>query len=98
MHPAEWEVPYDDVVILKVQLFSAKPGHKFPTGSVEDRIVWLHVTDTDAEGKTYHLPVDRKASKVRNIPSHRMSWPIRIWAVHHMFRIFLACTGWGTAG
>ncbi|UCF63559.1 MAG: hypothetical protein JSW33_13490 [bacterium] len=61
MNPLEREVPYDGVVSLNVQLFSAKPGHKFPTGSVEDRIVWLHVTATDAEGKSYHLPVDKKS-------------------------------------
>jgi nitrate/TMAO reductase-like tetraheme cytochrome c subunit len=60
MHPVEREFLYDDIVTLKVQLFSAKPGHKFPTGSVEDRIVWLHVTASDADGKTYHLPVDKK--------------------------------------
>ncbi len=60
MHPENREVEYDGTVVLKVQLFNGKTGHKFPTGSVEDRIVWLHVTATDAEGKTYHLPVDKK--------------------------------------
>ncbi|MBN1893142.1 hypothetical protein JW906_01555, partial [bacterium] len=60
MHPEEREVLYDDVVVLKVQLFNAKAGHKIPTGSVEDRIVWLDVTATDSKGKTYHLPVDKK--------------------------------------
>ena len=60
MHPVEREVEIDGMVVLKVQLFNAKTGHKFPTGSVEDRIVWLHVTATDAEGKEYHLPVDKK--------------------------------------
>ncbi|HPI73081.1 MAG TPA: hypothetical protein PLZ01_06715, partial [bacterium] len=60
MHPEEREVRYDGTVTLKVQLFSAKPGHKFPSGSVEDRIVWLHVTATDVNGKQYHLPVDKK--------------------------------------
>ena len=60
MHPVEREVEIDETVVLKVQLFNAKTGHKFPSGSVEDRIVWLHVTATDAEGKTYHLPVDKK--------------------------------------
>ena len=60
MHPEEREINYDGVVTLKVQLFSAKPGHKFPTGSVEDRILWLHVTARDANGKEYHLPVDKK--------------------------------------
>jgi hypothetical protein len=60
MNPLEKEVSYDGVVTLNVQLFSAKPGHKFPSGSVEDRIVWLHVTARDAEGKEYHLSVDKK--------------------------------------
>ena len=60
IHPSEREVPYDGNVVLTAQLFNAKTGHKFPSGSVEDRIVWLHVTATDAAGKVYHLPVDRK--------------------------------------
>ena len=60
MHPVEREVEYDGTVVIKVQLFNAKAGHKIPTGSVEDRIVWLHVTATDANGKEYHLPVDPK--------------------------------------
>jgi hypothetical protein len=47
-------------VVFTVALFNQKTGHKFPTGSVEDRIVWLHVEATDADGKVYHLPVDRK--------------------------------------
>ena len=60
MHPDEREFELGDAVIVKVQLFNAKAGHKVPTGSVEDRIVWLHVTATDSEGRTYHLPVDEK--------------------------------------
>ncbi len=60
MHPEEREVERGGTVVLKVQLFNGKAGHKIPTGSVEDRILWLHVTATDAEGKTYHLPVDKK--------------------------------------
>lgn len=60
MHPAEREVEVDGTVVLKVQLFNAKAGHKIPTGSVEDRILWLHVTATDASGTSYHLPVDKK--------------------------------------
>ncbi len=60
MHPDRREVEFTEAVTIKVQLFNAKAGHKIPTGSVEDRIVWLHVTATDADGKTYHLPVDAK--------------------------------------
>ena len=60
MHPVEREVEHDGTVELKVQLFNGKAGHKIPTGSVEDRILWLHVTAIDADGKEYHLPVDKK--------------------------------------
>jgi len=58
IHPEEREIEIGETALVKVQLFNAKAGHKIPTGSVEDRIVWLHVTATDSEGKTYHLPVD----------------------------------------
>lgn len=51
--------PGEDVVFT-VALFNQKTGHKFPTGSVEDRILWLHVEAVDAAGNTYHLPVDKK--------------------------------------
>ncbi len=60
MHPNVREIEYDGTLELKVQLFNGKAGHKIPTGSVEDRILWLHVTAVDAEGREYHLPVDAK--------------------------------------
>ena len=60
MHPEEREVELGEPAVIKVQLFNAKAGHKIPTGSVEDRIVWLHVTARDSEGRTWHLPVDPK--------------------------------------
>jgi nitrate/TMAO reductase-like tetraheme cytochrome c subunit len=60
IYPLEREVLYDVPIQLRVQLHNAKAGHKFPSGSVEDRIVWLHVTATDEEGNSYHLPVDKK--------------------------------------
>ncbi len=50
-------------VVFSVTLFNQKTGHKFPTGSVEDRIVWLHVEAIDENGKTYHIPVDKKGFK-----------------------------------
>jgi NapC/NirT cytochrome c family, N-terminal region/Cytochrome c554 and c-prime len=60
MNPLEREIPYDGAAVVNVQLFNGKCGHKVPTGSVEDRIVWLNVTATDSAGKTWHLPVDAK--------------------------------------
>ena len=47
-------------VVFTVVAFNQKAGHMFPTGSVEDRIVWMHVEAEDASGKVYHLPVDKK--------------------------------------
>jgi hypothetical protein len=41
-------------------MFNQKAGHKFPTGSVEDRILWMHVEAVDAAGNVYHLPVEKK--------------------------------------
>jgi len=49
-----------ETIIFTVALFNQKTGHKFPTGSVEDRIAWLEVNATDSKGKTYHLNVDKK--------------------------------------
>ncbi len=60
MHPEEREVELGGIVVLKVQLFNAKAGHKIPTGSVEDRMLWLDVTARDASGATHRLPVDKK--------------------------------------
>ena len=51
--------PGEDI-IFTVALFNQKTGHKFPTGSVEDRIAWLQVEATDAKGKVTHLNVDKK--------------------------------------
>lgn len=45
---------------VRVQLFNGKAGHCIPSGSSEERMVWLEVTARDAAGKTYRLPVDRK--------------------------------------
>ena len=60
MNPEIREVEIDGTVVVKVQLFNGKAGHKIPSGSVEDRIMWLHVTAKDAAGKTWDLPVDKK--------------------------------------
>lgn len=60
IHPDVREIEPGDQVRFTVALFNQKTGHKFPTGSVEDRIVWMHVEARDAAGGVYHLPVDRK--------------------------------------
>lgn len=60
IHPDIREVEPGGVVKFTVALFNQKTGHKFPTGSVEDRIVWMHVEAVDSKGNVYHLPVDKK--------------------------------------
>jgi len=60
VHPDTREAEPGDRVVFTVVLFNQKTGHKFPTGSVEDRIVWMHVEAVDAQGTVYHLPVDKK--------------------------------------
>ena len=60
INPDIREVEPGSTVKFTVILYNAKAGHKFPTGSVEDRIAWLEVTAIDAKGNKYHLPVDRK--------------------------------------
>lgn len=60
IHPDVREVEPGEVVKFTVALFNQKTGHKFPTGSVEDRILWLHVEAVDQKGNVYHLPVNKK--------------------------------------
>ncbi len=60
IHPDIREVEPGSTAKFTVALFNQKTGHKFPTGSVEDRVLWLHVEAIDAAGKVYHLPVDKK--------------------------------------
>jgi hypothetical protein len=60
VHPDTREAEPGDQVKFTVALFNQKTGHKFPTGSAEERMVWLHVEARDAKGNIYHLPVDRK--------------------------------------
>jgi hypothetical protein len=60
IHPDVREAEPGETVRFTVVLFNQKTGHKFPTGSVEDRILWMHVEARDARGTVYHLPVDKK--------------------------------------
>ena len=60
IHPETPDVAPGEPIKFTVNLFNAKTGHKFPTGSAEERMVWLHVEAIDAKGKVYHLKVDRK--------------------------------------
>ncbi len=60
IHPDIREVVIGEPVQFTLALFNQKTGHKFPTGSVEDRLLWVEVEAVDADGNVYHLPVDKK--------------------------------------
>jgi hypothetical protein len=60
MHPNDREFEPGDRCRITVQLFNGKCGHKVPSGSAEERQLWLRVEAVDSEGGTHHLPVDRK--------------------------------------
>lgn len=60
IHPDVRDAEPGENVRLTAVLVNAKAGHKVPTGSAEERVLWLHVEAMDAKGATYHLPVDRK--------------------------------------
>jgi len=60
IHPDIREAEPGETVKFNLALFNQKTGHKFPTGSVEDRMVWLNVEAVDAAGNKYHLSVDKK--------------------------------------
>jgi len=60
IHPDKLRARPGERVELTAVLVNGKAGHMVPTGSAEERLLWLHVTARDAGGTVHHLPVDRK--------------------------------------
>ena len=60
IHGRELEAKPGATVTLAATVVNAKAGHMIPSGSAEERVVWLHVEATDANGRKFHLPVDAK--------------------------------------
>ncbi len=48
---------------FQAKLFNGKVGHSIPSGSTEERMLWLEVWATDANGKKYPIPVTPKGFK-----------------------------------
>ncbi|UCH11230.1 MAG: NapC/NirT family cytochrome c [Fidelibacterota bacterium] len=63
LNPDTRELEPSETVTLSMQLFNAKTGHKFPSGSAEERVLWVHVEAVDEDGNVYHIPVDPKGFK-----------------------------------
>lgn len=52
------EIKQGETLPFKILVEADATGHKFPTGSVEERDVWLHVTVNDKDGNEIaHIPV-----------------------------------------
>ena len=60
VHARQPEAVAGSTVVLAATVVNAKAGHMIPTGSAEERVVWLHVDAVDAAGGRHHLPVDRQ--------------------------------------
>jgi nitrate/TMAO reductase-like tetraheme cytochrome c subunit len=60
IHPEFRDAEPGDTVRLTAVVVNAKAGHKIPSGSAEERVLWLDVRARDAKGKSWHLPVDKK--------------------------------------
>lgn len=54
------DVAPTEPVEVQLALFNAKAGHMVPSGSAEERQLWVTVSAIDAEGNRYHIPVDPK--------------------------------------
>ena len=60
IHPSLLAAKPGAEVVFTATVVNAKAGHMIPSGSAEERVVWLHVEATDASGAVHHLPVDPK--------------------------------------
>ena len=46
-----------ETVGFSITVTNDKAGHEFPTGSEEERQLWIHVTATDEGGNSWHIPI-----------------------------------------
>ncbi len=60
LYPREESVSRGGTVVLDATVMNTKAGHMIPTGSAEERVVWMDVEAIDSAGNHWHLAVDRK--------------------------------------
>jgi hypothetical protein len=56
VYPQQAQVRPGDELKVKVAVINAKPGHMFPTGSTEERQLWLTLEAVAANGETTRIP------------------------------------------
>jgi len=47
--------------VVRAILFNGKAGHQVPSGSAEERMLWLEVWAEGSNGARQHVPVDRRS-------------------------------------
>jgi hypothetical protein len=50
-------------IAIEAELYNELCGHYFPSGSSEERMLWLEVWAIDTTGNSYHIPVTSKGFK-----------------------------------
>jgi nitrate/TMAO reductase-like tetraheme cytochrome c subunit len=60
VHPEVWEAEPGERVKVTAVVVNAKAGHQVPTGSAEERLLWLDLEARDVNGRTWRLPVEPK--------------------------------------
>ena len=63
LYPKATKVKRGARVKFKAILFNGKVGHYIPSGSTEERMLWLEVWAIDANGHKYAIPVQHKGFK-----------------------------------
>ena len=63
LYPNKKELSPGNTLKLRAVLFNGKVGHAIPSGSTEERMLWLEVVAIDANGKSYQIPVTPKGFK-----------------------------------
>lgn len=55
IYPGKSEVVPGETLKIQVAITNHRAGHMIPTGSTEERQLWLHLEAKDAKGKVYHI-------------------------------------------
>ena len=63
LYSGKTTVAAGDTVGLRAELFNGKVGHYIPSGSTEERMLWLEMSAVDSADKTFSIPVEAKGFK-----------------------------------
>lgn len=55
LYPSTLEIVPGETMRIQVSITNHRAGHMIPTGSTEERQLWLHLEAKDSKGKIYHI-------------------------------------------